>query len=153
MDKIPLKQHNYNFIKCRYPTQKPRITYSNSKNINNCLNPQSDFEIISRVLSYLLLHGSQKQKIKTKEQGEWGRRKADTKCNKKKPFFRVSISAPERRAALTAFSSFLAAAVGAFFLITTGSQSCVMGPPDMAIGDWRSAEGFVVSLWLGFLGF
>jgi len=40
----------------------------------------------------------------------------------------VSISAPERRAALTAFSSFLAAAVGAFFRTTTGSQSCLIGP-------------------------
>lgn len=39
-------------------------------------------------------------------------------------FLIVSISAPERRAALTAFSSLRAAAVGAFFRITTGSQSC-----------------------------
>lgn len=50
-----------------------------------------------------------------------------------KHFLMVSISAPERRAALTAFSSFLAAALGAFFLITTGSQSCEIGPiPDIA---------------------
>lgn len=43
-------------------------------------------------------------------------------------FLRVSISAPLRRAALTAFSSFLAAAFRGFFRITTGSQSCVRGP-------------------------
>lgn len=47
-------------------------------------------------------------------------------------FLTASISAPARRAALTVFSSFLAAAFGAFFLITTGSQSCVIGPtPDI----------------------
>ncbi|XP_070677864.1 uncharacterized protein [Malus domestica] len=45
------------------------------------------------------------------------------------------------RTALTAFSSFLAAALGAFFLMTTGSQSCVMGPPDMAIGCGRGVRG------------
>lgn len=39
-------------------------------------------------------------------------------------FRTVSISAPARRAALTAFSSLRAAAVGAFLRITTGSQSC-----------------------------
>lgn len=43
-------------------------------------------------------------------------------------FFTVSMSAPARRAALTAFSSFLAAALGAFLRITTGSQSCEIGP-------------------------
>lgn len=43
-------------------------------------------------------------------------------------FFRVSISAPIRRAALTFFSSFLAAALRGFFRSTTGSQSCVRGP-------------------------
>lgn len=47
-------------------------------------------------------------------------------------FFMVSISAPERRAALTALSSFLAAEVGAFLRRTTGSQSCERGPtPDI----------------------
>lgn len=44
------------------------------------------------------------------------------------PFLTVSISAPARRAALTAFSSFLAAAFGAFLRMTTGSQSCEIGP-------------------------
>jgi len=45
----------------------------------------------------------------------------------------VSISAPARRAALTALSSFLAAAVGAFLRRTTGSQSCETGP---AMVEW-----------------
>ena len=58
-------------------------------------------------------------------------------------FFRVSISAPERRAALTAFSSFLAAAVGAFLRRTTGSQSWDRGPtPDMAM-EWICLGFFV----------
>ncbi|KAF5787230.1 hypothetical protein HanXRQr2_Chr10g0450441 [Helianthus annuus] len=48
-----------------------------------------------------------------------------------KPFFTVSISAPARRAALTAFSSLRAAAVGAFLRMTTGSQSCAN--PDILI--------------------
>ncbi|BAT92369.1 hypothetical protein VIGAN_07107100, partial [Vigna angularis var. angularis] len=44
----------------------------------------------------------------------------------------VSMSAPVRRAALTAFSSLRAAEVGAFLRSTTGSQSCDRGPtPDM----------------------
>ncbi len=48
-------------------------------------------------------------------------------------FLMVSIGPPARRASFTAFSSFLAAAPGAFFLTTTGSQSCDTGPiPAMA---------------------
>jgi len=48
-------------------------------------------------------------------------------------FLMVSIGPPARRASFTAFSSFLAAALGAFFLTTTGSQSCDTGPiPAMA---------------------
>ncbi|MFS7923720.1 hypothetical protein Hanom_Chr03g00264081 [Helianthus anomalus] len=39
-----------------------------------------------------------------------------------KPLHTVSTSAPARRAALTAFSSLRAAAVGAFLRITTGSS-------------------------------
>ncbi len=44
-------------------------------------------------------------------------------------FLIVSIGPPLRRASFTAFSSFLAAAFGTFFLTTTGSQSCDTGPP------------------------
>ncbi|MFS7896262.1 hypothetical protein Hanom_Chr00s004379g01721661 [Helianthus anomalus] len=53
-----------------------------------------------------------------------------------KPLRTVSISAPARRAALTAFSSLRAAAVGAFLRITTGSQSCAMWP-DMFVISLR----------------
>lgn len=48
-------------------------------------------------------------------------------------FLIVSMGPPARRASFTAFSSFLADALGAFFLTTTGSQSCDTGPiPAMA---------------------
>lgn len=53
----------------------------------------------------------------------------------------VSIGPPARRAALTAFSSFFAEAFGAFFLTTTGSQSCVKGPtPAISDGELRLNE-------------
>ena len=53
----------------------------------------------------------------------------------------VSIGPPARRAALTAFSSFFADAFGAFFLTTTGSQSCVKGPtPAISDGELRLDE-------------
>lgn len=53
----------------------------------------------------------------------------------------VSIGPPARRAAFTAFSSFFAEAFGAFFLTTTGSQSCVKGPtPAISDGELRLDE-------------
>jgi len=62
----------------------------------------------------------------------------------------VSISAPERRAALTAFSSFLAAALGAFLRITTGSQSCEIGPPpDIFFPLLINNNIFLSIYWLG----
>ncbi|KAF2610189.1 hypothetical protein F2Q70_00008751 [Brassica cretica] len=55
-----------------------------------------------------------------------------------KHFLTDSISAPDRRAALTVFSSRLAAELGALFRITTGSQSCVIGPTPAMISSSSS---------------
>ena len=80
------------------------------------------------------------------------RNKKNQEQEKGVPFLTVSISAPARRAALTAFSSFLAAALGAFFLITTGSQSCEIGPtPDMAICSDMGISSGGFSSFLGSL--